>query len=145
MFYTAFTETGPSYTASPAATGQNPTAAPFVFITFFGRGGACEMWHLGQKKNAARMHVMNRQPRTTIAVMAAGPTGFSSIGIWVVVFLTDAIWVVVFVTSHPSASFDAAFKSEVSSMYSVPETVLQVNVLLIFVEQNAVVAPMNAW
>ena len=49
------------------------------------RGGACGLWHFGQKKNPARIATMVRHTRTTMAVMAAGPTGFGVSGIPVVV------------------------------------------------------------
>lgn len=39
------------------------------------------MWHFGQKKNPARTAVIKRQTRTTIAVIAAGPTGLGRRGI----------------------------------------------------------------
>lgn len=49
---------------------------------FFGvDGGGFDMWHLGQKKNPARTAVMKRQTRTTMAVMALGPTGLGRRGI----------------------------------------------------------------
>jgi hypothetical protein len=52
---------------------------------FFLRGGACGLWHFGQKKNPARIATMVRHTRTTMAVMAAGPTGFGVSGMPVVV------------------------------------------------------------
>ena len=51
-------------------------------FVFFGVGGASfGLWHLGQKKNPARTATMKRQTRTTIAVIAAGPTGLGRRGI----------------------------------------------------------------